>query len=572
MRNRVGKDLKTEFPRRFVPRGADMGRAIDVGRLFVALAEEEPRDTAGLEAWLLKWSELMAAVHQEEASRYILMTCQTDDPDREQAYLHFVENIEPVIKSQNDRLARKLLQSPGRKWLSAERFGVLLRDFQVEVDIFREENVALMTEEEKLSQLYQKLTGAMTVVYDGQERTLQQMAKYFQLPDRAVRQEAWEKVSARRLQDRDELERLFDEMLTLRHRIAVNAGFDNYRDYALRARKRFDYGVAECEAFHQAVAEVVAPLYRERHEERKRRMGVDRLRPWDLASDPLGRPALKPFETVEQLIAGCQRVFNRLDPELGRGFEFMIAHELLDLGSRKGKAPGGYSHSLEELRVPFIFANSVGLDHDVYTMLHEYGHSFHTLVSRAEPLVFYRHAPLEFCEVASMSLEFLGLDHLEVFYGPTEAARSREEKLEEVIWLFCWVATIDAFQHWLYTHPGHSREERSRAWLDLHQRFGGIEDWSGYEEAQCFTWHRQLHLFQVPFYYIEYGIAELGALQVWLAAKKDTAAALRAYRAGLSLGGSRRLPELFSAAGIKFDMSAATLKPLIEMVRGELER
>jgi oligoendopeptidase F len=570
MDNRVGKDLKAEYPRRFVPEGADLGDAGQVEALHLALEKEEPKGRAGLSEWLLKWSELAAAVQEEAAVRYILMSCQTDDPEREKAYLHFVEQVDPIIRPLQDRLSRKLLNHPAVNELDAKRYHVLLRELRTQVEIFREANVPLLTEEEKLSQQYQKIVGAMTVHYDGQERTLPQMSKYLMGPDRAVRREAWELAAARRLQDKDELEEIFDAMIALRHRIATNAGLANYRDFSLKYRGRYDYGTAECEAFHQAVAKAVVPLYRKRHEVRRGRMKLDALRPWDLAADPLGRPALAPFEQVPQLIEGCRKIFNRLDPELGRGFEFMIAHDLLDLDSRKGKAPGGFSHALEEYRVPFIFTNAVGVDHDVYTMLHEYGHSYHTLVARDEPLNFYRHAPLEFCEVASMSLEFLGLDHLAEFYGPDEAARSREEKLEEVIWLFCWVAAIDSFQHWLYTHPGHTREERAAAWLANQARFGGAEDWSGYEQAHAHMWHRQLHLFQVPFYYIEYGIAEMGALQVWLAAKKDVGAALRAYRAGLSLGGSRTLPELFAAAGAKFDLGPETLIPLIEMVRGEI--
>jgi oligoendopeptidase F len=354
--------------------------------------------------------------------------------------------------------------------------------------------------------------------------------------------------------------------------MARNAGFATYRDYALKLRKRFDYGVSECETFHAAVEKVVVPLFRARQERRRQKMGLDRLRPWDLAVDAEGRPALQPFTTADQLVAGALAIFGRINPELARRFEFMIAHELLDLESRKGKAPGAYSHSLEEKRIPFIFMNAVGLDHDLKTILHEFGHSFHTFMTQTEPLVFYRYCPLEFCEVASMSMEFLGLDHLDVFYSPAEAARSREQRLEEVLWLFCWVATIDAFQHWIYTHPAADAEARAGAWLSLLERFGGIEDWSGYEEAKKYAWHRQLHIFEIPFYYIEYAIAELGALQVWAQAKRDPLAAFRAYRSALSLGGARRLPDLFAAAGATFDLGSSTLAPLIAMVSAELEK
>ncbi len=570
MATKIGKDVAAEFPRSFVPAGADLGEVSEVEALFKSLESEDPATGAELEAWLLKWGELADALEQEEASRYIAMTCQTDDSERESAYLHFVENIDPLVKPIKRRLAEKVLKCPGVGDLDPQRYQVLLRDLKNEVKIFREENVALQTEDEKLSQKYQKITGALTVEHDGEERTLQQMAKYMEVQDRAVRQEAWEKVTARRLEEREQLDALFEEMVALRDQIGKNAGLDNFRDYALKSRRRYDYGAAECEAFHQSVEQIVVPLYRERQELRKKRMGLDSLRPWDLAPDPLGREPLQPFETVDQMVEGCLEIYRRLDPALHERFKFMIDHELLDLGSRKGKAPGAYSHQLAELRVPFIFANAVGVDHDVVTMLHECGHSFHTMEARQEPLAFYRHAPMEFCEVASMSMEFLGGDHLDAFYSAEDKARSREQHLEMVVWIFCWVATVDAFQHWIYTHAGHSAEERAEAWLGLLERFGGIEDWSGYESARKFSWHRQLHIFQVPFYYIEYGIAQLGALQVWTRAKDDPAAALKDYRSALALGGSRTLPELFEAAGGKFDMSVKTLGPLMEAVKAAL--
>lgn len=572
MKCRIGKDVTPEFENGFVPEDADLGDPDVIDGLYDKLEAENAGSGAELEAWLLRWSDLEAAVNQEEAVRFIRMTCQTDDPEREREYLDFVEKVEPRIKPRRHGTAKKFLQSPGVKDIDPDRYRVLIRDLENEVRLFREENVALETEENKLSQRYQKITGAMTVDHDGREQTLQQMARYLELPDREERRAAWEKVTGRRLRDREELDGIFDEMLKLRGEIAGNAGFDNYRDYAFAKRGRFDYGVAECESFHRSVEEAVVPFHRELQEERRKTMGLDRLRPWDLKPDPQGRDPLKPFSGAEELISGCQGIFEDLDPALGAGFRYMADHELLDLESRKGKAPGAYSHQLEELRVPFIFANSVGVDHDLSTLLHEAGHSFHTLESRGEPLSFYRHAPIEFAEVASMSMEFLGGDHLEVFYSEEDKARSRREHLESVIWLFTWVATVDAFQHWIYTHPGHTADERAGAWVDLRDRFGGIEVWSGLEDARRFEWHRQLHIFEIPFYYIEYGIAQLGALQVWVRARRDKARALADYRHALSLGGSRKLPELFQAAGIRFDMSRDTIEPLVREVRSVLEK
>lgn len=572
MQTKIGKGLTYDVPWTFVSPEADLGDPAVIEKYYLELEKQTLDAPAQVEAWLLKWSELSAAVSEEEAIRYIKMTCQTDDPGREAAFLHFVEKVSPRIKPLSHRLAKKLLAAPGLPGLDADRYRVLLRDIKNDVELYRDENVPLQTEEEKLSQKYQKVTGGMTVQYDGEERTLQQMARYYEVPDRSVRQSAWETVARRRLQDREELDRIFDDMRALRAEMAANSGFGNYRDYNLRLRGRFDYGVPESEAFHTAVEQAVVPLYRELQERRRRRMKLDRLRPWDLRPDPFGRPPLKPFTTGAELAAGCQKIFDDLDPELGRRFKFLLDHELMDLESRKGKAPGAYSHSLGMLRLPFIFANSVGVDGDVHTLLHECGHAFHTLEAREEPLSFYRHAPLEFAEVASMGMEFLGLDGTAVFYGPDELARSREGYLESIVGLFCWIATVDAFQHWIYTHPGHTVSDREDAWMDLRRRFGGIEDWSGYEEERRSEWHRQLHIFEMPFYYIEYGIAQLGALQVWQKATEDKAAALKAYRGALKLGGSRPLPELFAAAGLKFDFSRATVEPLVRHVKEVLDR
>ncbi len=547
--------LPKDFPRRFVPEEAQLAHWSEIEPLFDELERRAARiDTPeALEEWILDGSELAAAVHEEGSVRYIRMTCQTDNPEYEKAYLYFVEEIEPRLKPRFHRLNELYLKSPARSRLPKERYLVFDRKTQNAVELFREENVPLETQEEKLGQQYQKLTGAMTVEYDGKEQTLQQMARYLEEPDRRVRREAWELVAERRLQDREKIDEIYDELLALRQRIAENAGFSNYRDYAFRKRERFDYTPQDCERYHEAVERYVVPLYRELQRRRQREMGLAELRPWDLNVDPQGRPPLRPFQKAQELIDGCREIFGRVDAELGERFGRMAELGLLDLESRKGKAPGGYQATLEEHRLPFIFMNAVGRDGDVRTLLHEGGHAFHTFAAREEPLVAYRHAPLEFAEVASMSMELLSAPHLEVFYAPEEAERSRREHLEGIVGILCWIATIDAFQHWIYTHPGHTRTEREEKWLELRERFGGIESWDGYEEALSSLWHRQLHLFLVPFYYIEYGIAQLGALGIWLRSQRDYREAVGAYKRALALGGSRPLPELFRAAELPFD-------------------
>jgi len=558
--------------RRFVPPTVDWEKPEEVARLFDILEEKLAGcDTpADLERWLLDESELSAAVSEERTRRYIAMTTHTEDADAESAYLRFVETIQPLIRERSFRLAKLYTEHPLRSGLPRERYFVLDREAATQVRLFRPENVPLQTEETRLGQQYQKLSGSLTVEFQGREQTLVQMAMYLEEPDRDLRRQAWELTARRRLQEAEAFEDIFDRLLELRNTIARNAGFANYVEYAFLERGRFDYTPQDCLEFHAAIEQEVLPLMRELQEERRRAMGIDTLRPWDLAADPQGRPPLRPFQDAGELAAKAERVLTRLDPALGGDFRLMRELRLLDLDNRKGKAPGGYQSTLSEARLPFIFMNAVGIQRDVETILHEAGHAFHALATRDEDLHSYRHAPLEFAEVASMSMELLGSAYLEEFYSPEEAARARRAHLEGIVTFFPWMAVVDAFQHWVYTHPGHTREERAEAFDALMERFGGDVDWSGLEDLRRRVWHRQLHIFLSPFYYVEYGIAQLGALQVWGNWKRSGRQALEAYRRALALGGSRPMPELFQAAGAQFRFDAGTIRPLMRMLREEL--
>lgn len=561
-------------PRRFVPAQLDFGDWSKIASLFDQLEArvDQCRTVAELEQWLLDWGEMSAALDEESSRRHIAMTCHTDNAEAEKAFLYFVEHIEPQLKPRQFQLEKRFIAHPQRAKLPSPRYDVFIRDVQNHLELFRKENVALETEEAKVGQQYQKISGSLTVQFRGEEKTLTQMGKFLEEPDRPLRREVWELVGKRRLQERDQFEEQFDQLVKLREQMAANAGFQNYRDYAFRLKGRFDYTPEDCVKFHDAVASEVMPVLRELQAQRRRQLGLEKLRPWDLAVDPMNRPALKPFEKVEGMVTRSQRIFDKLDGELAGGFQQMQDLKLLDLANRKGKAPGGYQSTLNEARLPFIFMNAVGQQRDVETILHEAGHAFHALATRDEDLLAYRSAPIEFCEVASMSMELLGNEFIEEFYSPTDGNRARRAHLEGIIGVLAWIATVDAFQHWIYTHPGHSRAERAAAWQARMDRFAGDVDWSGYEEARAHAWHRQLHIFLYPFYYIEYGIAQLGALQVWANSRRDKAKALRDYKAALALGGSKSLPELFATAGCKFQFDAATIKPLVELARSELKK
>ena len=488
-------------PRTFVPQTIDLGDWPQIAPLFNQLEKRaaQCRSAADLERWLLDWSELSAALDEESSRRYIAMTCHTDNAEAEKAYLYFVENVEPKLKPRQFEIETIYVTHPLRAELLAigapstvpartdtnlpgrcsalRRYEVFDRDLKNHVELFRPENVPLETEDAKLCQQYQKLSGSLTVNFRGEEKTLVQMGRHLEEPDRALRQEVWELVAKRRLQEAEKFEDIFDRLIELREQIGRNAGFKNYRDYAFRRLGRFDYTPEDCARFNNAVAREVMPVVRELQAARRRQLGLDKLhpghlRPWDLAVDPQNRPPLKPFAEVGEMVSRTQKIFDRLDGELAGGFRQMQDLRLLDLDNRKGKAPGGYQQNLSEARVPFIFMNAVGQQRDVETILHEAGHAFHALAARGRGSArLSQRPPIEFCEVASMSMELLGNEFIEEFYSAADANRARRVHLEGVVGVFPWIATVDEFQHWIYTHPGHSRAERAVAWLELMDRF-----------------------------------------------------------------------------------------------------
>ncbi|MGD0542047.1 MAG: M3 family oligoendopeptidase, partial [Tepidisphaeraceae bacterium] len=524
--------------------------------------------------WLRDFSELASVVDEFGNRRYIDKSSHTDDESIKKRFMRFVEEVEPRAKPMAFALQKKYLDSPVRKKLDRQRFDVLDRRWQAEVDIFRDESVEIETEVTRRVTQYDQINGSMMVEFRGRELTMQQIARFLEDPDPATRREAWEASSRRRLVDRQAIEEIFSSLLPLRHKIARNAGLSDFRAYQWKANKRFDYTPEDCLRFSDAIAETCVPIVRRLDRRRAEDLNLSIIRPWDSAVDPKGRPPLRPFDEarIDDFVGKTREIFNRLSPALAADFDQLRQHGNLDLESRKGKQPGGYLMPLEESRQPFIFMNAAGVHRDVETLLHEGGHAFHHLASAAEDLIFLRAAPLEFCEVASMSMELLGSQHLGVFYNPADTARATRKLIEGIIYFFPWMAVIDSFQHWLYTHPGHSPGERSAKWIELLDRFGGVVDWSGWEPVRESLWQRQAHLFHSPFYYVEYGIAQLGALQLWMKARHDPHRALANYRAALALGGTRPLPQLFAAAGIVFDFSQKTLKPLMEALVQELDR
>jgi oligoendopeptidase F len=557
---------------RFIPATLDATQWPQLEPLYRKLLDRTLKCPNCLEKLILDRSELDAAAGEAEANLYIAMTCHTDDADIKGRFLKFVEDVDPQLKKVGFELDRKIVESPHAKGLDQRRYGTLLRSLEREVKLFREENVAIQTEITKLDQRYSEINGAMTVQFDGAERTLPQMARHLEETDRARREASWRVVADRRLKDVDAIDGIYDELVKLRAQTATNAGYPNFRDFQHDRLQRFDYTPAHCATFHEAVERTCVPLARRMHERRAKALGLSSLRPWDLKVDVKGRNALRPFENADQMVERTSKVYHRMDGEFAAMFDSMRGGGCLDLDSRKGKAPGGYQYQRQLSRKPFIFMNAAGMHRDLTTMVHEAGHAFHSLLSKDDPILAYRGSPMEFAEVASMSQELLTLPYLEEFFAKADADRARRELLEGVIGMLPWIAQIDAFQHWVYLHPQHTRAERTKAWLDLEARFGGLVDWTGLEANRASMWQRQLHLFGLPFYYIEYGIAQLGALQLWLASRKSEAGAIAAYKKALTLGGSRPLPELFAAAGLRFDFGPQTVQELMDAVGAELDR
>jgi len=581
----------TTIPTDFVPADLDAADLDSFLPLVQNLLDRGVSTLEEAERWLLDRSELDAAYSETQARLYIATSCNTSDEDAQKTYTAFLETVPPKIKPLAFELDKKQADIAERFDLP-DRYEVISRDTITDVELFRDENVPLETELDKLDQKYDQVCGAMSVEFEGEERTLPQMGVFLQDTDRDRREGAWRAISARRAQDRDAINDIYDRQIELRDKVARNAGFENFVGYAFKAKHRFDYTPEHCFAFHEACEKVVVPFMRRLDEQRKASLGLDALRPWDLAVDVKGRAPLKPFDGGADLVTKSQAAFDKLDPELAGLFRELgdgtgrvggkkddkgrlVVDVALDLDSRKGKAPGGYQYMQDRSRTPFIFMNAAGLHRDVETMVHEAGHAFHSQLCVDEPLLHYRHSPIEFAEVASMTQELLTMPHWASFY-PDEGdlARARRSQLESSITLLPWIATIDAFQHWIYSNPNHTREERTAYWLELDDRFSHKVDWSGdiegYRES---IWQRQGHLFGAPFYYIEYGIAQLGALGIWLRSLEEgVPAAITDYKKALALGGSRPLPELFEAAGVPFDFGPEIVGRLVERVEAELAK
>ena len=539
---------------------------------FIELSERKINNAEALEKWLQDVNELEAVVSEDACWRQIRMTCDTANKELEEAFNFFYLEIQPQIQPYSDVLNKKLVDSPFVSSLDQDTYFTYLRNVKKNIELFREANIPIQAEINVLQQQYGQIAGKMMVEIDGKEFTLQQAAKYLEDPDRTKREEVYRKINDRRLLDKDSLDNLFTDLVRKRHQVAVNAGFENYRDYKFVEMGRFDYTPAQCEQFHEAVAQYVMPLVDEIFNAHQEKLQLDSLRPWDTEAEPIGIKPLQPFDGGQDLLNKSIACLNELDPFFADCIRKMESIKHLDLESRKGKAPGGYNMPLAESGAPFIFMNAAGQMSDVTTMVHESGHAVHSFLAHPLALNGFKEYPTEMAEVASMAMELFTMDHWhEFFTDEQDLKRAKRHHLERVITIFPWIATIDKFQHWIYENANHTVQERTEAWMNILNEFSSSAiNYSGLMPYRNIGWQRQLHLFEVPFYYIEYGIAQLGAIGMWMQYKQDKKKAISNYIHALSLGGTKTLPELYKAAGLSFDFSPEKIKTLMDFVRQEL--
>jgi oligoendopeptidase F len=559
-----------------LPESPDAFRDVpwDAIRPYYDELAERPLDASNAEEWLADWSRLDSLLSEAASLANFAYTCNTADPAREAAQLRFGAEIGPKAQEQRARLQKRLVD------IGYTRPGLetTMQRFSNQVDLFREANVPLFAAQSRLVTEWSKVSGGLTVQWDGEEKTPAQLLPYLESLDREERERAFKLRAQAFMRKRDVFADMFDRLHDLRQHIALNAGFANFRDFTHREKNRFDYTPDDCMRFHAAVEEAMLPAVTRILERRRRHMRLDRLRAWDLQVDPMGRPALRPFQATDEFVGRAADMLGRVEPDF-RGYLVSMADAgLLDLENRKGKAPGGYSTTLNFRKMPLIFMNAVGIDDDVRTLLHESGHAFHAFEASKLPLLFQRHPGSEMAEVASMSMELLASPFLDVghggYYSEEEARRSRTELLEGTILFFPHCASVDAFQQWIYTDDGgRDAVARDQKWLELRRRFeGDAVDWSGLDQERIARWYQQPHFFSSPFYYIEYGIAQMGALQVWRNGLRDHGEAVRSYRSALALGATKRLPELFAAAGARLIFDPKGMKEIVEVVEEELAR
>ena len=565
--------MNIERPKRkFLPDHFSIDSWEAIEKYLVNLEERNIQNKDDFQKWLNDQSELEAVLEENLAWRYIKMTINTKDESLANDYSFFIKEIQPKLTPYTFRLNKKLSESPFKGSFKNSAYKIYFRSIDTAIKLYREENIDLDAEIAQKSQQFGSISGAQSIKHNGEQLTMQKAAQLLKENDESLRKDIFEKMANRREKDVDQLDELFSDLVKLRHKVARNAGFENFRDFKFAQLGRFDYTKNDCFTFHQSIKDEIVPLVKNLAQQKAKMMGKDKLKPWDTEVDPEGKEPLHPFKNGKELLSKTTAIFNHIDPYFGDCLKTMDEMGHLDLESKDGKSPGGYNYPLYEIGVPFIFMNAVGSHRDLITMVHEGGHAVHSFLNRDLELTGFKSLPSEVAELSSMSMELLTMDYWKEFYSSTEELkRAKIEQLETILKILPWVATIDEFQHWVYENPNHTISERKEKWIALLEDYGnGATDWSGYEYVRENTWQRQLHLFEVPFYYIEYGMAQLGALAVWKNSKSDFQKTIQNYKQALSLGYTKSIPEIYETAGIRFDFSKEYIHELAQFIQQEL--
>ncbi len=554
--------------RNYLPANFDIKTWNDLEVIYNELLDRQLSSSAELEKWMLDVNELEAAVSENFAWRYIKQSCDTENEELNKSYEFFVTEIDPKIAPFTDKLNKKLIASPFVNDLDQKKYFTYLRSIKNNIELFREENIPLGIQIATKSSQYASIIGKQTIHYEGKEITLQQAALYLKNTNRKIREEVYTLIQSRKKQDENALNKLFEELLALRHQVALNAGFKNFRDYKFKELGRFDYNINDCKSFHASIKKYFVPLSKAIDEQRKKELKLESYRPWDSEVDPGNNKPLHPFETADELLKKTIECFNVTDKYFGKCLTTMQEMKHLDLASRKGKAPGGYNYPLYESGVPFIFMNAVGLQRDVVTMVHEGGHAVHAFLTKDYKINEFKSVPSEVAELASMSMELISMKRWDIFYkDANDLNRAKKEQLQKIIKTLCWIACVDAYQQKLYENPKQTTEERYKLWVETYNEYeSGALDYTGLEDNVKRMWHSQLHIFEVPFYYIEYGFAQLGALAVWKNFMQNAPQAIQQYKDALSLGYTVSIPDVYKAAGIKFDFSDSYISSVADFV------